>query len=121
MYVDAYQRVAVCKFSISRKRQLPKHGLGTTTLASNLAVAMARQNQPTALLDLARPNPEAPYFLDIEYVWSWAEAARDLSRCDAPFFEGLLAPHASGLRVLPGPQGREEQELLTPQAASQLA
>lgn len=93
-----------------------KHGLGTTTLASNLAVVLS-QGRPAALLDMARPNPEAPYFLDIEYVWSWAEAARDLSRCDGAFFQGLLAPHCSGLRVLPGPQGREEQAMLTPQAA----
>lgn len=93
-----------------------KHGLGTTTLASNLAVSLA-QGRPTALLDMARPNPETPYFLDIEYVWSWAEAVRDLSRCDGAFFQGLLAPHNSGLRVLPGPQNREEQSMLTPQAA----
>ncbi len=93
-----------------------KHGLGVTTLAVNLAAALAAR-QDTALLDLARPGPEAPYFLDIDYVWSWAEAARDLARCDAAFFQGLLAAHGSALRVLPGPQTAEEQALLTPEAA----
>lgn len=96
-----------------------KHGLGGTTLAVNLASALARRAS-AALLDLARPNPEAPYFLDIEYAWSWAEAARDLSRCDAPFFQGLLAAHGENLRVLPGPRSLEEQALLTPEAASLL-
>ncbi|EPR44146.1 AAA domain containing protein [Desulfovibrio sp. X2] len=96
-----------------------KHGMGATTLAVNLAVAMSGHGG-TALLDMVRPGPEIPFFLDVEYAWSWAEAARDPARCDTAFFQGLLAEHSSGVRLLPGPNEASEQDLLTAETAEML-
>lgn len=97
-----------------------KHGLGTTTLAVNLAAGL-RASHGVTLVDMARPRPEVPYFLDVEYAYSWAEVARAPERCDSAFFEGLLAEHVSGINLLPGPTDAAEQAMLNPDVADVIA
>lgn len=97
-----------------------KHGLGATTLAVNLAAGL-RATHGVTLVDMARPRPEIPYFLDVEYAYSWAEVARSPERCDSAFFEGLLAEHASGLHLLPGPTDAGEQAMLNADVAEVIA
>ena len=79
----------------------PKGGNGKTTIASNLAVSLARRS-PTIIVDLD------VHFGDIEFALRMrpvhrlddvVAAVRD-GRTD---IEGLLAPHPSGLEVLCAP------------------
>ncbi|MBU1040972.1 MAG: AAA family ATPase [Proteobacteria bacterium] len=81
-----------------------KGGIGTTTMAVNLADALTRQGSGrTALLDLAQPQGETPIFLDLEHAYTWADVAANIDRLDATYLESVMARHHSGLAVLPAP------------------
>lgn len=81
-----------------------KPGLGTTTLAVNLAWTLnERMPGKTLLLDLRRPMGETPYFLDLKYEYDWGHLMEDISRLDATYLHSVVAEHESGLHVLPGP------------------
>jgi pilus assembly protein CpaE len=81
-----------------------KGGIGTTTVAVNLADALTRQGSGrTALVDLAQPQGETPIFLDLEHAYTWADVAANIDRLDATYLESVMARHHSGLAVLPAP------------------
>lgn len=81
-----------------------KGGIGTTTVAVNLADVLCRLGiGATALLDLAQPQGETPIFLDLEHAYTWADVAANISRLDATFLESVMARHPSGLSVLAAP------------------
>ena len=83
-----------------------KAGLGTSTLAVNLAWTLNRRAPgKTLLLDLRRPAGEVPYFLDLKYDYTWGNLMEDVSRLDATYLHSVVAEHESGLHVLPGPTG----------------
>jgi pilus assembly protein CpaE len=89
-----------------------KGGIGTTTVAVNLADALTRQGSGrTVLLDLAQPQGETPIFLDLEHTYTWADVAANIERLDATYLESVLARHHSGLAVLPAPDFSVETSL----------
>ncbi len=89
-----------------------KGGIGTTTVAVNLADALTRQGSGrTALLDLAQPQGETPIFLDLEHTYTWADVAANIERLDATYLESVMARHHSGLAVLPAPDFCAEASL----------
>lgn len=89
-----------------------KGGIGTTTVAVNLADALTRQGSGrTALLDLAQPQGETPIFLDLEHTYTWADVAANIERLDATYLESIMARHHSGLAVLPAPDFSAEASL----------
>ncbi|PKN09995.1 MAG: histidine kinase [Deltaproteobacteria bacterium HGW-Deltaproteobacteria-8] len=89
-----------------------KSGIGTTTVAVNLADALSRQGSGrTALVDLAQPQGETPIFLDLEHSYTWADVAANIGRLDATYLESVLARHHSGLAVLPAPEFSAEAAL----------
>jgi len=89
-----------------------KGGIGTTTVAVNLADALTRQGSGrTALLDLAQPQGETPIFLDLEHTYTWADVAANIERLDGTYLESVMARHHSGLAVLPAPDFSAEAAL----------
>jgi pilus assembly protein CpaE len=81
-----------------------KPGVGATTLAVNMACALnEREPGRTALLDLAQPMGEIPYFLDLKHEYTWGDLVDDISRLDATYLRSVMTVHESGLHVLPGP------------------
>lgn len=79
-----------------------RNGVGATTLAVNLAVALnERKSGATALVDLRLPSGDAAFFLDLEYQYTWVDLFRNASRLDATYLAGLMVRHPSGLMVLP--------------------
>ena len=89
-----------------------KGGIGTTTVAVNLADALTRQGSGrTALVDLAQPQGETPIFLDLEHTYTWADVAANIDRLDATYLESVMARHHSGLAVLPAPDYCAETSL----------
>ena len=95
-----------------------KHGIGTTTISVNLAVCYAKlvaeqdkaqeiNTTKAVLVDTRRPQGDSPLFLDLDYLYTWAEATRDASRLDTSFLQSLLIRHTSGLEVLAAPDHEE--------------
>jgi pilus assembly protein CpaE len=85
-----------------------KGGLGVTTVATNLAVALAaRGSQNVLLLDLDSRQSDIATFLNLRATYSVLDAFENVGRMDESFLRGLLVKHSSGLWVLPGPQRME--------------
>jgi len=82
-----------------------KGGVGTTTLAVNLAVSLAaRKEKPrVALLDMNSSFGEVSMFLNIESAFDWVEVAKNIDRLDATYLMSTLTRHESGVHVLPSP------------------
>jgi pilus assembly protein CpaE len=83
-----------------------KGGVGTTTMAVNLAENL-RASDPgkmVALIDMNLLFGDIPIFLGMESpLFDWAEIARNISRLDSSYLMGTLHKHRSGLYVLPSP------------------
>lgn len=80
-----------------------KGGVGTTTVAVNLGVQMARlTRKPVVLLDFGRPLGEVSLLLDLRPRFSIRDAVENLDRLDGHFLERLVEHHKSGLQVLAG-------------------
>jgi len=94
-----------------------KGGVGTTTIAVNLADSMARLEPApaVALIDMNRLFGEIPLFLGMEHVFNWVDVSKNISRLDASYLSGILYKHRSGLRVLPSPDRVDDAFTVTPQ------
>ncbi len=91
-----------------------KGGVGTTTVAVNLAVLQARRTGGKgALMDIRLPQGEVPLFLNMEYAHTWADAVRELGRLDDVFLESLVERHESGLSVLASPDENDDLDIIT--------
>jgi pilus assembly protein CpaE len=81
-----------------------KGGSGVTTVASNFAVALARQSGgKTALLDFDLQLGDAALMLGLTTKFTALDALENTNRLDADFLSVLLAKHSSGLAVLAAP------------------
>jgi pilus assembly protein CpaE len=79
-----------------------KGGSGTTTVASNFAVSLAKYGR-VALLDLDLQLGEVALTLGLKTSFTTLDAFDNLGRLDTDFLLGLMAKHASGLSVLGSP------------------
>lgn len=91
-------------------------GAGVTSLAVNLAAALAQLWQvEVPLLDLALESGHAALMLDVRPKYTLAELARkSLDDVEFGLLAGYLADHESGVRVLAAPRSAEEAGLVTP-------
>jgi pilus assembly protein CpaE len=82
-----------------------KGGVGTTTVAVNLAVALkkAKDLRSIALLDMNTLFGEIPLFLEIAPKFHWGEITKNIERLDETFLSNILTTHRSGIQVLPSP------------------
>ena len=81
-----------------------KGGSGTTTIASNFAIAISQETQQnTLLIDLDLPLGDAALDLGITPAYSTVNALQNFNRLDRNFLLTLLTKHSSGLSVLAAP------------------
>lgn len=78
-----------------------KGGCGATTVATNLAVSMARRGHSTLLLDLDLSSGDVALLLNLQPSFSVVDVVQNLHRLDRELFSGMTLKHASGLEILP--------------------
>lgn len=78
-------------------------GTGCTTVAAGLAFALAKPDQPVALVELTTATPELALGLDLEPPHSIAELIRQTDRMDAGMVRTAAARHPAGVDVLAYP------------------
>ena len=78
-----------------------KGGAGTTTVAVNCAVELARlTKRPTAIVDLKTCLGEVALFLGVRPRYTILDAIENLHRLDRDFLKELMSRHKSGLDIL---------------------
>jgi pilus assembly protein CpaE len=93
-----------------------KGGVGTTTVAVNLAVTYSIGNPPlsVAVMDMNTLFGEIPLFLEISPKFHWGEITKNIDRLDNTFLMNVLTRHESGVHVLPSPAYLNGHHLPTP-------
>ena len=80
-----------------------KGGAGTTTVAVNCGVELARlSKRPTLMIDLKPGLGEVALFLGVRSRYSILDAIDNLHRLDPQFLKELVVKHKSGLEILAG-------------------
>ena len=99
-----------------------KGGVGTTTLAVNVARALKAKDQSlsVALVDLNVLFGDASTLLDLEIKHHWGEISKNIDRLDDTFMMTALAEHDSGVFLLPSPNDVSENNKVTPYAVESI-
>jgi pilus assembly protein CpaE len=109
-FSEAIARAAARRQSTSGTRQATtlvffgaKGGSGTTTLAVNCAVELARlSKRPTIIVDLNPGLGEVSLFLGMRSRFTLLDAIDNLHRLDGEFLRELVVKHKSGLDIMAG-------------------
>ena len=99
-----------------------KGGVGTTTVAVNLAAglrAISAENA-VAVIDMNMLFGEVPLFLDVDPAFNWGEVAKNITRLDATYLMSVLTRHSSGIYVLPSPSQLDRIHAATPETVERL-
>jgi pilus assembly protein CpaE len=78
-------------------------GCGASTLAVNLAAALARQHNKCGLIDLNLGRGDLAALLDLRPQFSMADACSNQNRLDHAMLSKLVVPHCSGIHLLGPP------------------
>jgi pilus assembly protein CpaE len=84
-----------------------KGGIGTTTVAVNIATSMLDLEgvESVALVDMSEPFGDVSLFLDMDRpadrIADWNDVSKKIGFLDAPSLMNMLPRHPSGLFVLP--------------------
>lgn len=93
-----------------------KGGVGKTTVACNLAIAMALEtHRDVVLMDLDLQGGDVSVILNFNDVHSIADLVKEDLEDDPTVADTCLAAHFSGIKVLCAPASPELAELVTPQ------
>jgi pilus assembly protein CpaE len=121
--LGAFDRIGERRFGKSENRNRGSQiiavcgatgGVGTTSLAVNLACLLARdlKNSPT-LVDLDLCLGDADVFLDTIPDYTLVDVAQNVGRLDFSLLKRSLTKHSSGLYLLPRPVQLEDVALIT--------
>jgi pilus assembly protein CpaE len=88
-----------------------KGGVGATTVAVNLAVALAR-SQPgkVLLMDLGRPYPDVGNFLDRDSMYTLFDLIQNQANLDQSFLEKIIQPYDKNLALIHGISDFNDQD-----------
>lgn len=104
----------ICVFST-------KGGVGKTTVAVNLAAALAEKSSgKVALVDLDLEFGDVPIMLNIYPNKTIADLAAELNNMNSDAIEEFMLEHESGVRVLPAPLTPEYAEYINGHAVENI-
>lgn len=100
----------------------PQGGAGCTTLATNLASALNRENSRVLLVDANLQFGDVGVFLNLDARTSLMDLVEDVDDLDTDYLENVVTTHPSGLQVLLGPARPEQAEkaLTNPETVSKI-
>ena len=93
----------------------PIGGMGTTTVAVNLAATLAKGNNKVALVDLNLFSGDVSSFLNVNPTYTLSSVTNNVSRLDANFLMSVMTKHSSGVYVLTEPLEVDETASITPE------
>ena len=98
-----------------------KGGVGATTVAVNLAAALKEAVGPkkVALVDMI-PFGEISLFLEKTPAFDWGDAAKNFSRLDSTYLNGILSRNPSGVQILSSPRSLNGARRATPEFVEKL-
>ena len=97
-----------------------KGGCGATTVATNLAVSLARRGHSTILLDLDLSSGDVALLLNLQPSFSVVDVVQNLHRLDRELFSGMTLKHASGLEILPARENLDQAAAVGPAQVAQI-
>jgi pilus assembly protein CpaE len=98
----------------------PKGGTGCTTIAINLAVALARRGRRTILVDGSLQFGDVSVMLNMKAVTSIADLSDRGSELDEDLISSISQVHRSNLNVLLAPPRPEMADVVTEENITQL-
>lgn len=98
----------------------PIGGMGTTTIAVNLAAALRTNDVKVALVDLNLFSGDVSVFLDVAPRYTLSSITSNLSRLDASFLMSVMTQHSSGVYLLGEPLEVEETIGITPEQVQKM-
>src|SRR5262249_49831132 len=98
----------------------PSGCAASSTLAVNIATALAKEHRSAMLMDLKLPAGDLDALLDLKPVHTMADLCEKLERLDRTMLERTVVRHDSGVHLLASPTKTQDAAKITPAVVRQV-